>query len=245
MRIFRRIRQILLDDGKLRKYFFYAFGEIILVVLGILIALQINEWNEDRKDLELRRVYIESITEELQENLRRFQIIDQLAVKDIVRLREGEAKVQNAENPQDALIDYVRNEFDGALPGNEPLGTNTLSVLISTGDIKLFPPDLAGQINNLKSLFDNYDYARNTITDSYVAAYSRLSQRFSIPDDVLSLGVKLENVTWDDPDTKTLAILLKETMGWKLVYWNAGMEIRDNLEEKTNKLIQSLSELED
>jgi hypothetical protein len=45
----RNIRQNLLSDGKTGKYLKYAIGEIFLVVLGILIALSINNWNEDRK----------------------------------------------------------------------------------------------------------------------------------------------------------------------------------------------------
>ena len=45
---FRRIRKGLLDGGATRKYLVYAIGEIALVVIGILIALQINNWNEKR-----------------------------------------------------------------------------------------------------------------------------------------------------------------------------------------------------
>ncbi|MDX1591963.1 MAG: DUF6090 family protein [Balneolaceae bacterium] len=47
--LFRRIRQKLIDSGSATKYLLYAFGEILLVVIGILIALQINNWNEERK----------------------------------------------------------------------------------------------------------------------------------------------------------------------------------------------------
>lgn len=46
---FRKIRENLLAEGKITKYLKYALGEIILVVIGILIALQINNWNENRK----------------------------------------------------------------------------------------------------------------------------------------------------------------------------------------------------
>ena len=45
--IFRRIRKRLLDGGATSKYLLYAVGEITLVVIGILIALQINNWNEN------------------------------------------------------------------------------------------------------------------------------------------------------------------------------------------------------
>lgn len=49
IKFFRRIRKNLLNEGKTSKYFKYAIGEIFLVVIGILIALQINNWNEYRK----------------------------------------------------------------------------------------------------------------------------------------------------------------------------------------------------
>lgn len=57
---FRKIRKQLADDNKPLKYLRYAIGEIILVVIGILIALSINNWNEDRKQENLKqRLYVE------------------------------------------------------------------------------------------------------------------------------------------------------------------------------------------
>ena len=49
IKFFRHIRRSLINQNKMGKYFKYAIGEIILVVIGILIALQINNWNENRK----------------------------------------------------------------------------------------------------------------------------------------------------------------------------------------------------
>ncbi len=50
IKFFRKIRQKLLSEKKFSKYLLYAIGEIVLVVIGILIALQISNWNENRKD---------------------------------------------------------------------------------------------------------------------------------------------------------------------------------------------------
>jgi len=47
IKFFRHIRKDLMEKNKTGKYFKYAIGEIILVVIGILIALQINNWNEN------------------------------------------------------------------------------------------------------------------------------------------------------------------------------------------------------
>ena len=50
IKFFRRIRQHLLTENKFSKYLLYAIGEIALVMIGILLALQVNNWNESRKE---------------------------------------------------------------------------------------------------------------------------------------------------------------------------------------------------
>ena len=60
IKFFRKIRQNSLSDGKTGKYLKYAVGEIVLVVIGILIALQINNWNEQRK---LKQLEINAMSE--------------------------------------------------------------------------------------------------------------------------------------------------------------------------------------
>ena len=67
IKFFRKIRQNLLSEGKTGKYFKYAIGEIVLVVVGILIALQINNWNENRKTRKLEaQIYKELKSDLLQ-----------------------------------------------------------------------------------------------------------------------------------------------------------------------------------
>ena len=55
IKFFRKIRQNLLRDNKFSKYLLYAIGEIVLVVIGILIALQINNWNQQRISTEYEK----------------------------------------------------------------------------------------------------------------------------------------------------------------------------------------------
>lgn len=65
---FRKIRKKLADDNKPLKYFRYAIGEIVLVVIGILIALQINNWNEGRKDYLKLTTILNIILEDIKED---------------------------------------------------------------------------------------------------------------------------------------------------------------------------------
>jgi hypothetical protein len=57
IKFFRKIRKRLLTENKLKKYLLYAIGEIVLVVIGILIALQLNNWNEVQKLKKLEKEY--------------------------------------------------------------------------------------------------------------------------------------------------------------------------------------------
>ncbi len=65
---FRKIRKQLAGDGNSLKYLRYAIGEIVLVVIGILIALQINNWNEARKEQELGVVVLHDIRDNILRN---------------------------------------------------------------------------------------------------------------------------------------------------------------------------------
>jgi hypothetical protein len=70
IKFFRKIRQNLLMENKTGKYFKYAFGEIILVVIGILIALQINNWNENKKRTALEVKHLKELKSDIIETLK-------------------------------------------------------------------------------------------------------------------------------------------------------------------------------
>jgi len=66
MRFFRPFRKVLAADNKPLKYLRYALGEILLVVIGILIALQINNWNEENKEKLVEKQRYQNILNDLQ-----------------------------------------------------------------------------------------------------------------------------------------------------------------------------------
>ncbi|WP_411896254.1 DUF6090 family protein [Winogradskyella sp. A2] len=71
IKFFRKIRQKLLSENKFSKYLIYAIGEIVLVVIGILIALSINNWNEERKaNLREQSLYQNILTDLENEDVR-------------------------------------------------------------------------------------------------------------------------------------------------------------------------------
>ncbi|PQJ82006.1 DUF6090 family protein [Polaribacter glomeratus] len=65
IKFFQKIRRRLLKESKFNRYFIYAIGEIILVVIGVLIALQVNNWNENKLQHKKTEVIFNQIINEL------------------------------------------------------------------------------------------------------------------------------------------------------------------------------------
>ena len=69
LRVFRIIRKSLIESSKTRKYLLYAIGEILLVMIGILLALQVNNWNEEVQARKQEFVILEAIKKDLLANI--------------------------------------------------------------------------------------------------------------------------------------------------------------------------------
>jgi len=65
----RKIRRDLIKEGNLKRYLAYAVGEVIIVVIGILLALYLNNWNQQRTEIKLELQYYQSIKIQLNEDL--------------------------------------------------------------------------------------------------------------------------------------------------------------------------------
>jgi hypothetical protein len=104
---FRKTRKKLADDNKPLKYARYAIGEIVLVVIGILIALGINNWNEDRKESQA----IENVLFEIKEDL----IQDKAELERNIELRtadfEAQKRIINVLETNGSFNENVRSDL--------------------------------------------------------------------------------------------------------------------------------------
>tara|TARA_R110002073_G_scaffold57778_4_gene146790 strand:+ start:223193 stop:223948 length:756 start_codon:yes stop_codon:yes gene_type:complete len=69
IKFFRKIRQKTLTENKFSKYLIYAIGEIVLVIIGILIALQINNWNINQNNLKESSDFVNRLKTEIKSNI--------------------------------------------------------------------------------------------------------------------------------------------------------------------------------
>ncbi|MCW5518175.1 DUF6090 family protein [Muriicola sp. Z0-33] len=164
IKFFRRIRQQLLTENKFSKYLIYAIGEIILVVIGILIALQINNWNQDKIETRKEIFHLENILNNLENDLNN-QITPciqktEKQIEAFSLLKSGFYENDNISN------DSIRQLFFQNL-GQWDLVLNTVAFdnlqsismdILSNDSIKSKLLDLYGNnYSYIKSLKNNYD----------------------------------------------------------------------------------------
>lgn len=165
IRFFRKIRQKLLSENRLSKYLLYAIGEIILVVIGILIALSINNWNEEIKDREKEIKYLSNISREV--------IGDSLTLergwfknrhRKIESLELGKQYVMGNHVPKDTLSFINQVSFGGINSRASFTGSSrTYKELVSTGNLSLISNDSIRDL--IVSYYSNKDFIEIYITN--------------------------------------------------------------------------------
>jgi len=134
---FRNIRKTLLNSGNIGKYLKYALGEIFLVMLGILLALQVNNWNETRKLKQKEAIYLQGLKEDFlisQKALDRvIRKTDRVAetvsyLVNIIRVNQSEMGKVNLDSLIDSSAGYtIFMGSEGVI--NDILGSGQLSLI--------------------------------------------------------------------------------------------------------------------
>lgn len=156
-----------MSENKTGKYLKYATGEIVLVVIGILIALSINNWNENRKTYEKERMYLSSLKQDFNETKRDLtRVTDKTeSVKKITNLL---LSLQG--NPMDTLDNGILDSLIMRSRGYTIFMTSeaTIKDLISSGNLNLISNDtlrglLAAWEADLKPIRGWEEHSKNSV----------------------------------------------------------------------------------
>lgn len=131
---FRRLREKFVGEGNIRRYLIYAVGEILLVMIGILLALQVNNWNEERKSSMEEQFLLSSLKEDFEvrlAELQEFRIARRQAIDAIHVINQIISEPETL--PGDAAMDSILALSQNALTFNDQF--KTLDMLFSTGMI--------------------------------------------------------------------------------------------------------------
>lgn len=157
IKLFRKIRQKLLNENKSSAYLLYAVGEIVLVVVGILIALQINNLNELSKQNQQRKTYEESLIIELKSDLYALNKLDSTSKGQLKLIDNYYSYYKNPNKDINVIIQKMDSISYISLVFNST--AYTIDDIISTGNLSLFSKEKKEAILKLKNaqeVFEKY-----------------------------------------------------------------------------------------
>ncbi|WP_075352517.1 DUF6090 family protein [Algoriphagus marinus] len=244
---FRKIRQKLLSQNRVTRYLVYAFGEIFLVVIGILIALQVNNWNEERKQKLSMDSAINSLIEDFR--LDSLQLNNEIAgiKRDLERLDGFRIRLSKPNSTVDTLRHIARYEYLPFFDPSNERNRNTIVSLLSTGSIGYFDEEVKKKI--LK--FNTEQLKQIKVMDENVSIFLDLQNSFgegmggqseNAHPMIQSIAITgpLADLYWENKDDKELLNFMLNTISGKMLMQKIILNSKLRLLEKTNEMLDFL-----
>lgn len=240
IKFFQTIRQRLLTENKFSKYLLYAIGEIVLVVIGILIALGINNWNENRKtDIKVKNSLVALKNDLSQDTLlikeRLPFIIEQFELNESLR-----ARVANSKATVDTLIQIMRFEFNPNWVVQIPYNTNTYNSLTQTGlleslseplktNIKNFYRGKASLMSRVEKTTTDYQGKVTSYVDNYTFGVTKIHDQ----------GALIDSLVWENVNYRQVAATFQGISNFKrILFTETKQELEFSLENSKRLIAQ-------
>lgn len=244
IKFFRKIRQKMLTENKFSNYLLYAFGEILLVVIGILIALQINNWNEINKNKSTESEYLKELLEDFELNLQKSQQVTS-RIEDVLPQLKGLLEQSALEQPT-ISVDSMNNAFK--LLNSMPAYSSTdraYNNLIGSGDFKLITNSkIKTEIADYYKALDILNLVQNTHEMQLVNAFQPYIMEY-LDYQAVSM-IRIENYTLPEPVEKDLILTVfkdrkfRNIVTLKFDILTDLLELNQGLEEINAKLVELL-----
>ncbi len=244
IKFFRKIIQKLLTENKFSKYLIYAVGEIVLVVIGILIALQINNLNEQSKKEELRNGYVNSIKKDLESDIVLLEKqISQFELE--LKVHSNLSDRMSAPNATyDTIVKIARYEFLPFFTPSNNLNLNSYNALISSGNIDLLSRQMSQKIqsHNAEQL-EKLDIIDLNFKLCAEYGYEYMN---SYPINIEYTGIKGKqmNSVWAQVDENKLKTDLSGLLTIKIINYSRVNIMRTELLKNTELLIEEIEKNE-
>ncbi|MCA0153127.1 DUF6090 family protein [Winogradskyella vincentii] len=208
IKFFRKIRYDLIEKNKTGKYLNYAIGEIILVVIGILIALQINNWNEERKSNEQIHALLDNLKtsiEEDKEYLNTTAVLHEFRSNSLSRLYHYALNKKEPNSPVRPISKLENNTiWKGSYPDSVNLDFANLTIIYSgIHDDVVINKNVLDELKNT-GLFS--ELKNDALKESINTYYSFVNSNFLIDDWNKDLSISWRHFLRDKYDVLTMEL---------------------------------------
>ena len=200
IKFFRKIRQKTLTENKFGKYLLYAIGEIVLVVIGILIALSINNWSNNKELRHTEQMYLLSLQSEFQTNLNK--INESISENKVLMIDIEQMLTLFDNNVRDTISDKEISDIMFSIFGNtvsyQP-SKGVLTDIISSGNLNLIQNEqLRQHLASFESTNDIFELQENGINSAKEEMIRLLNINGSIRKVVIHRGLNFKHQSISD-----------------------------------------------
>ncbi|MBS9464058.1 hypothetical protein KIM67_16675 [Flagellimonas sp. 389] len=220
IKFFRRLRKKSFVENKFSKYLLYAIGEIVLVVIGILIALQINNRSEFKKERKQEILLLSNLANEIGLDIRQIENNTKLSTERLTRL---DSAIHLLENPTNIdKSSFISKSFEFVFDNYFKSNSGIFDEAVSSGKMSY--------IQNEQLRQDIFDYYRNAnesdndgttrqVTDELITPIF-VETLFMNPEGFATLGMSVQNIA--DLESIDFNVLKGNRDFWKMVLLKFG-----------------------
>jgi len=240
IKFFRKIRQNMIKENKASKYLLYAIGEIVLVVIGILIALQVNTWNEERKLKKELGLFQLSLISELNKDVSSITKELNLLDDDIKKLDNYFHRMSSESVNKDTLVKIFNIEFIPRVYGSIKFNNNTVNTLKASGNFSKLEKWLQDDIVNILEMKENYFSLRSDIVN-YVDLLTLNGNNYPRNIEPLEQNSKLNKAIWRLANFEELGAYMNNLFGVKYVVESNAIIRLKKINAETKQVLQKLN----
>ena len=224
LKLLKQIRRKLLDEGNLKRYLIYASGEILLVMIGILLALQVNNWNEGRKDGLKEIEYLKELETNLDKNIESLQKSINFQNFTIHGIDQIISHLQNPSinsSSTDSLLSFYKystwyEQISISSSAYESLKNNGFEI-IRDKDIK----------NKIIELFEVIYSTQVNASNAVSPVFGQVSAQLAVEKGHIITSILSDNsFKQDDTYFKLLNFMIRKKI-WKIDFLNGQQELLD------------------
>ena len=203
-----------MEKNKTGKYLKYAIGEIILVVIGILIALSINNWNENRKNKSIWNNYTESLIKDLKQDTITLNTITNFIESDnAVQIRLAE-RLSSHNATIDTLKKIARNELVLGFKTYRPPNNKTFLAMQANGTIDFFDEETYSYLLDLQTTQDIVESIVNANNSVFLTQMTNFMSKYPL-NEINSIKGPLLDKAWENADADDLFSTVESYMSAK------------------------------
>ena len=240
---FRKIRKMLVEQNKISRYLAYALGEILLVVIGIFLAVQVNDWNEGRKTQRI----VASNNAILIENLEAdFELIESVLLKidsERTQLNQFIERINGPAANLDTLLKIRQDELRGAVSGIRFPNDDAYNTMVLSNEVNLFNNELKKMLFSVYNWHERIDATYTREFEKYLEARKFLLEKYPSTNNLYSGPIYesvWRNVDLNDLTLRFLLVVQRKRVMYGLIYSNL-----ETLKGLTTELIKSLKTMGD